>query len=341
MTELTPASENGNRQKTLKTVDYFVEKAREKHGDRYDYSKVVMNGMGRHIIIGCKTHGDFNQTPSNHLNTTGCARCVHDAKIGVKRKIVRKNPTQPITLKDIITKAKEVHGDKYDYSKSDLDNNPYIIIICKTHGDFTQSYCNHLKGHGCKECGKLISSTTGVQRLTLDEFILRSKLVHGERYDYSKVEYITSRVKVKIGCKIHGEFALDPPKHYVLGYGCPICTGCGVSFAQLEWLKYIEETTNKDIIYKGGKHNREESFRINGKLYRVDGYCKETNTVYEFLGCWYHGCPECRKEDVVHPWSKKTMKQLFQECIDRKAIFEGNSYSVEYMWECKWKGLKV
>jgi G:T-mismatch repair DNA endonuclease (very short patch repair protein) len=343
MTELTPASENGNRQKTLKTIEYFLEKAREKHGDRYDYSNVVMNGMGRHIIIGCKTHGDFNQTPSNHLNTTGCARCVHDAKIGVKRKIVRKKPCsrRPSSLEDLLIKAREVHGDKYDYSKVTLENEPYIIIICKTHGEVTQSYYNHLNGNGCKHCAKIKTMSCLRQKLSQEEFVRRCKEKHGDLYDYSQTEYISSSEKVKIRCVKHGIFEADPRKHYHLGYGCPICTGCGVSFAQLEWLKYIEETTKNDIIYKGGKHNKEESFRINGKLYRVDGYCKETNTVYEFLGCWYHGCLKCRKENVIHPWGKKSMKVLNEECIARKATLEANGFTVLYMWECEWKSHKV
>jgi hypothetical protein len=336
MEELTPASTNGNRQKQLLNLDTFIERAKEKHGDRYDYSKVLMNGNTRYIIIGCKIHGDFNQTPSNHLHTSGCNKC------GISQRKKKTHNNSIVSTVKFITKAKELHGDKYDYSKTILNGQfVNLTIICKIHGEFSQIPKNHLNNHGCKECGKIKASKCGNPRLTTEEFIKRSKLIHGCVYDYSNTEYLTSSDKVKIRCKIHGEFEAEPRKHYVLGYGCPICTGCGVSFVQIKWLEYIEKTTGHDIIYKGGKHNQEKSFRFNEKLYRVDGYCKETNTIYEFLGCWYHGCPKCRKEDTVHPWSNKTMKQLYQESLDRKKVLQDNGFTVVYMWECDWKNSSI
>ena len=336
MGELLPASINGNRQKQMIKLDTFIKMAQEKHGDKYDYSKAVMNGMSRHIRIGCKVHGEFNQSPVNHLQTSGCNKCGIIARTGIKK--TSGSEASPKTIEEFIVKAIEIHGNKYDYSKTVLtDRDDKSIIICKIHGEFSQELRNHLNNHGCRECGKIKSVQCLKQSMTTEEFILRSKKKHGDLYDYSNTKYITSDDKVKIRCKIHGEFESDPPKHYRLGYGCPICTGCGVSFAQLEWLHHIESTTGGDIIYKGGKHNKEESFRFNNKLYRVDGFCEETNTIYEFLGCWYHGCLKCRDETIVHPWSKKTMKQLYQECIDRKTILEENGYTVVYMWECEWK----
>jgi hypothetical protein len=339
MGELLPTSNNGYRLQQMIKLDTFIKMAQEKHGDKYDYSKVVMNGMSRHIIIGCKVHGDFNQAPSNHLHTSGCNKCGIVARTGITKTIVRKDQkAAPRKLEDFIAKAIEVHGDKYDYSKTVFNGiKEECIIICKIHGEFSQILNNHLNNHGCRECGKIKAIQCLKQKMTTEEFILRSKKKHGDLYDYSNTKYISSECKVKIRCKTHGEFEADPPKHYRLGYGCPICTGCGVSFAQLEWLHHIENTTGEDIVYKGGKHNKEESFRFNNKLYRVDGFCEETNTIYEFLGCWYHGCLKCRDETVVHPWSKKTMKQLYQESLDRKTILEENGYTVVYMWECEWK----
>ena len=320
MGELLPTSNNGNRQKQMLKLDTFIKMAQEKHGDKYDYSKVVMNGVSRHIIIGCKIHGDFNQAPSSHLHTSGCNKCGILARTGIKK--TSGSEASPKTIEEFIIKAIEIHGNKYDYSKTILTNrDDKSIIICKIHGEFSQELRNHLNNHGCRECGKIKANQCLKQRMTTEEFILRSK----------------KSMEIYMIIQIHGEFESDPPKHYRLGYGCPMCTGCGVSFAQLEWLHHIESTTGCDIIYKGGKHNKEESFRFNNKLYRVDGFCEETNTIYEFLGCWYHGCLKCRDETVVHPWSKKTMKQLYQECIDRKTILEENGYTVVYMWECEWK----
>jgi G:T-mismatch repair DNA endonuclease (very short patch repair protein) len=119
-----------------------------------------------------------------------------------------------------------------------------------------------------------------------------------------------------------------------------MCSLAGVSKVQLEWLKYIETTSGDDIIYKGGKHNREEKFHFNSKLYRVDGCCKETKTIYEFLGCWYHGCPDCPDPEKIHCWLEKPLKELLQEFVDRKKLFEENGYTVVSIWECQWKKYK-
>lgn len=281
--------------------------------------------MNTHVTIVCSLHGDFNQSPANHLHGHGCTHC------GIQER--RKKRTQP---NQFIERAQKIHMDRYDYSKVIYKNSfTHVDILCKVHGIFTQAPSNHLKGHGCKRCGHLLANQAGNPKLTTDQFILRAKAVHGDLYDYSKTTYETSLKKVNVRCKTHGHFEVDPRKHFK-GYGCPICTGCGVSFAQLEWLRYIQATTGNDIIYKGGTHNKEEAFRFDSKLYRVDGYCKETKTIYEFLGCWYHGCPTCRDATSVHPWSKKTMRELYEDCIKRKTIFEQNGYTVAYIWECEW-----
>lgn len=312
------------------TLKEFLERVTESHDDIYDYSKVVMDGISKKVIIICKLHGEFNQTPLNHLEGHGCIKC------GILSRSKKRNGSNKF-----IPNSNKIHCNLYDYSKVNYINCATPVnIICKKHGEFLQTPSAHLKGHGCKICGNIIASQYGNRKLTTQEFISRSKNIHNEVFDYSNTEYVTSLIKVRITCKIHGDFEVDPRKH-IKGYGCPICTGCGVSHAQLEWLKYIENTTGNDIIYKGGKHNKEESFRFDCKLYRVDGYCKKTKTIYEFLGCWYHGCLECRDGDIIHPWSKKTMKQLSEEFTTRKNTFENNGYLVNYIWECKWKEQKL
>ena len=123
-----------------------------------------------------------------------------------------------------ILKAREVHGWKYDYSKVDYkDSHTKVCIICPIHGEFWQKPDNHLNGWGCKKCGRKICAKN--TRKTTEEFIKRAKDVHGDKYDYSKVEYINSKTKVCIICnekdkngKEHGEFWQTPDNHYK--YGC-------------------------------------------------------------------------------------------------------------------------
>ena len=93
------------------------------------------------------------------------------------------------TTEQFIAEAKAVHGDKYDYSKVEYKNNKTkVCIICPIHGGFLQVPKDHLDGIGCKKCG--VERRAKARRLNTDIFIHKAKKVHGEEYDYSKVEYI-------------------------------------------------------------------------------------------------------------------------------------------------------
>ena len=82
-----------------------------------------------------------------------------------------------------ISKAISVHGNKYDYSKVEYKNTgTKVILICKEHGEFLQTPNEHLVGSGCIDCA-------GLRKKTTEEFIEDAKLFHGERYDYSEVNY--------------------------------------------------------------------------------------------------------------------------------------------------------
>jgi hypothetical protein len=120
-----------------------------------------------------------------------------------------------------IENAIEVHGDKYDYSKVIYKNcDTKIIITCKEHGEFLQTPYKHLLPQGCRKCGN--NRTSNQQRDTKEKFISKSIIIHGESYDYSKVEYKNSRIKVIIICKEHGEY-LQQPYNHLQGNGCPNC----------------------------------------------------------------------------------------------------------------------
>ena len=183
------------------TTENFIKKARKAHGDKYDYSKVEYKGTHTKVCIICQEHGEFLQTPHNHLHSQGCLAC---------------SGRKQLTTEEFIRRAKEVHGDKYDYSKVEYVNkSTKVKIICPIHGEFEQIPDNHLHGHGCHKC-------VNCKQLTTEEFIHRAKEVHGDKYDYSKVEYINSHTKVKIICPIHGEFEQEPNSH-LEGKGCPNC----------------------------------------------------------------------------------------------------------------------
>ena len=189
----------------------FIRKAREVHGDRYDYSKVEYINSIMNVIIICIKHGEFLQRPNNHLQRKGCVNCIDRTK-------------RRSNIEEFIKKAKDIHGDTYDYSKYNyVNSHTKGIIICKTHGEFTQHAGNHLQGKGCDYCGT--ERTANIRRKPFDKFIQQSKNIHGDTYDYSKVSYINSNTKVTIICKTHGEFQQTPAKHNLAKQGCPICGG--------------------------------------------------------------------------------------------------------------------
>lgn len=126
-----------------KTTEEFVSEAKLIHGDKYDYSKVIYNGCYEPICIICPIHGEFWQSPDNHLHNHGCSKCRDEVN----------QKTKSITTEEFIKRAKEIHGDKYDYSKVIYVNcDREVNIICPIHGGFSQTPYNHLHSSGCPYC---------------------------------------------------------------------------------------------------------------------------------------------------------------------------------------------
>lgn len=115
----------------------------------------------------------------------------------------------------------KLHNNKYNYSKSIYTKSRgKLIIICPEHGEFTKTPDEHLDGQGCPKCSKEASANK--LRFTTEDFITKAKSVHGDTYDYSKVNYIQNKRSVTIVCKIHGEFQQIPHMH-TQGSGCVKC----------------------------------------------------------------------------------------------------------------------
>ncbi|MBR6516657.1 MAG: hypothetical protein IKT40_07340 [Bacilli bacterium] len=125
------------------------------------------------------------------------------------------------TTEEFIKEARLRHGDKYDYSKVNyINTHTKICIICPIHGEFYQIPKLHISGSKCPKCSYIERGDKC--RKTFEEFIKDAKLIHGDKYDYSKVEYINAKTKVCIVCPKHGEF-LQTPNDHLIGKGCPIC----------------------------------------------------------------------------------------------------------------------
>lgn len=219
------------------------------------------------------------------------------------------------TTESFIGKAKKIHGDRYDYSKTEyVDYNTPLTIICPEHGEFYQKPNSHLQGCGCKKCNyQLINKD---RKLTTEEFIKRARDIHGNKYDYSKVEYINNKTKVCIICHEHGEFWQTPGNH-INGAGCPDCQN---SRGENECANIL---LNKKISYI-----REKKFEWLGNQ-KLDFYLPDFN-----IGIEYQGIQHFEPRDFAGK-GKKWAENVFKQCIirdkNKKRLCEENNVQLFYI----------
>ncbi len=184
---------------------------------KFDFSKAVYVNSTTNMTVVCELGHNFSIRPSNLMSGKGCPKCFN----------VANGHYEEICNESYIEKFRKVHGDRYDYSlyehNGSKENSKFI---CKRHGLFLQTTGNHLAGKGCGSCANEMRSKN--QRFTKDRFIELATDIHGNTYDYSKVEYVNSQTKVVIGCSVHGYFEQVPNSH-LQGCGCPSCKRAGFS----------------------------------------------------------------------------------------------------------------
>jgi hypothetical protein len=276
------------------------------HGKRFDYSQTDYVNSRKKLKIACKIHGQFKQSPNSHLNGRGCPNCAKN---------------QTISTAEFISRAKKIHGKKYDYSKvNNTGNKINVKIICKIHGPFNQTPNNHFAGSGCPKCK--VDCIKDALSSNTEEFINSANKIHGNIYDYSHVDYTRSRNRVKILCKKHGLFFQKANTH-LNGHGCPKCTH-RVSKPENEFLDYYRVPTGRRQVRVG--------------KYLVDGFHK--NIVYEFLGDWWHGNPAVFNREEIHPFIKKSYGELYKNTLDKIKELKKLGYKVRYIWEKDWNDWK-
>ena len=190
------------------SLEKFLQLAKEKHGDKYDYSLVTeyKNGSTPVKII-CKTCGKtFEQKPKMHIKGHGCTYCANNTVIGTE---------------EFIRRAIGVWGDKYSYEKVNyVGNKQKVIVTCHIHGDFPTTAYDFLRGHGCPKCG--MDSVKEKRRRKPEELLKLANEVHHGKYDYTKARFVNKRERITIICPKHGEFEQSLGNH-LNGQGCPKC----------------------------------------------------------------------------------------------------------------------
>lgn len=185
-----------------------------------------------------------------------------------------------LTQDEFLKRASAIHGDKYDFSRAIyVHSKKKLTLFCNKHKkEFFLSPNHILKGIGCPYCG-------GTKKLTQDEFIEQSRLVHGERYDYSKVQYKNYETPVEIICRVHGQFVQKPHAH-LNKRGCKICGGSN----PLDTQYFIERAISKH----GNKYDYSKTIYINLKS-KLEIICKEHGSFWQSAGGHLDGnmCKKC------------------------------------------------
>jgi len=349
-------------------TEIFIKKAKLIHGDRYIYTKTHYINATSPVVIQCK-HGDFLQSPTQHLRGRGCKQC------GFEK--------HSLSTDEFIKLAKEKHGNFFDYSKTNYVNSyTPVTIICPTHGDFLMIPNNHLR-YNCQKCYH------ETLKYNAEDFLRLANEKHGEHYDYSCVIYNNSRQKIKIICPDHGPFYQQPRLHlagqqcrtcvrtltteqfiqkaniihndrydyscsvynsarskinikchihgifeqnassHLCGVGCPACHG-NISRGETTWLDSIGVTVRNKVLTM-----------ICGRKFKVDGYNPDTKTIYEFNGDYWHGNPKYFDPGDIHPKRKITFGELYQQTLLKKQILEENGYKVVSIWESEFNSSPI
>lgn len=291
-------------------LEDFIKKAQLIHDDKYNYSLVNYINDCTKIIIICKEHGKFFQSPNGHLSGNGCKIC------GRKLSADKRN----LGKEKFIERANKIHKNKYNYEKVNYINSGInVSITCKTHGEFLQSPNKHLIGNGCHKC--YYEKISIRQTLSTEEFIFLANKKHNNIYDYSLVNYVNSSTKIIIFCKKHGKFSQTPNKH-LMGSGCAKCSS-NISKLETMWLNSLNISND----------SRNKTLTVNNKRFKPDAFDPITNTIYEFYGNYWHGNPRKYNPNDINLSNKKSFGELYQKTIEKENILRNAGYNVISIWE--------
>lgn len=263
-------------------TESFIERSKEVHGSRYDYTKTNFVNSRTKLIITCPEHSDFEVMPFVHLKGFNCPSCSSHKKS---------------TIDAFIEKAKKIHGDKYNYDKVDYKNNrTKVVISCALHGEFCQSPANHLAGKGCQLCGRKRASD--FRKKSTEEFLLATRNKFGDKftYDFSNFDGVNSHINIT--CPIHGEFKAYCVTHLYSTHGCYGCflDACNSRSVQTREHRVDEYIKAANIVHNNAYIYAEEDYKNMKSRIRI--FCPKPKHGWFTRYCENHlydmaGCPIC------------------------------------------------
>lgn len=280
-----------------KNQHYFLKKVKDKNNNDIDLTNFIYNGSKNAGKCKCNKCGNvWFTTPDSLYLGTGCPKCG----------ILKQKEKQIWTKDKFIERAKQIHNDKYDYSKVIYEGAlKKVHIICNACGnEFEQTPSHHLRGQGCPKCG-------GTKVHTQEDFLRMCKDVHGVKYDYSKVIYKSMHDKVTIICNKHGIFKMLPSNHIYKKQGCPLCKE-----------SKLENEVDKILSDKGVNYERQKRFIWLGRQ-SLDFYLVDYNIGIECQGRQHFG-------EVPDFKGAETYEVIKKRDIKKKQLCDENGVSLFY-----------
>jgi hypothetical protein len=279
----------------------FIEKARTVHGDKYNYDLVDYINSTIKVKIFCNHCQDiFEQRPQGHLSGKGCNTC---SVISLTS-----------NTEEFISKAKSVHGNKFNYHLVEYINSyTKIKIFCNTCKNiFEEEPSLHLYKPDCVLCNKN-------KRLNKEKFLLKSVEIHGDKYNYDLVDYVSVGKKVQIKCNSCERTFLQRPFDHLRGRGCKIC-----------FLKNRTRSSDEFVSIAKSVHGNKYNYDLvdyTNQDTKVDIYCnkcKKTFSQRPFQHLKGGGCKTCADD---------RLRDDVESFISKSKAIHGNKYNydlVEY-----------
>ncbi len=354
------------------TVEQFIQRSTITHQAKYDYSKVVYTGTHNKVIICCPLHGEYEQSPMSHMKGIGCKQCGLEQKkqtclekygvdnprksTDIKNKIKQTwletyGVDNPLKSSNIKNKVKQTCLEKYgvDNPRKSTDIKNKIKLTClekygvdnpsKSYNIQDKKRDTVLTKFGVDNPRKSEVVKNGIKQTVLDRYGVDH---HSQQhlidilplitdYDWLLEQYINQN---KTATQIANELGTSgfTVCNYLKKHEIEIKQFCAHSFKAIQWLDSIMKSENIHIQHAGN----DGEYRIPSTRYKADGYCKETNTVYEFYGDYWHGNPTIFHPDVINESTNCTMGELYQKTIKRELDIQRLGYNMIIIWENDW-----
>ena len=250
----------------------FIWQSIQIYGYKDDYREVNYKNTNAKVKILCPIHGEFWVRPHDYLRGHRCKKCGDLLKANARKE-----------LSYYVDKINKIHQNedgtpKYDLSKIIYQGYDFKFDLkCSKHGYFKASIHSLLQGTECPKCGK--ESMAKKNSLTIEEFKKKANKIHNNFYIYDLVDYVHSKLPVKIICPIHGIFVQTPNTH-LDGHGCPICRASLLEKYVTQLLienniNYIFQCDKNTLPFLNGKNNISMS---------LDFYLPDLNIAIECQG---------------------------------------------------------